>query len=93
MDERRSGLQTIKPLHDGIDIIPDGSATVYEGHRWNVRNVGEPLIGMADSSDGIEILRHEKKNIYAMQFHPEVYRDNNGKELFERIVSRMGLIE
>lgn len=51
---------------------------VYEFHRWSIPELGEPLVALAESKDGVEIFRHTMLPIWGLQFHPEVRRRNNG---------------
>jgi GMP synthase-like glutamine amidotransferase len=48
-------------------------AEVFESHRWVVKNVPKPLVGLATSKDGYEIIAHESKPIFGFQFHPEMF--------------------
>lgn len=60
-----------------------GNINVYESHRWVVTQVGQDLISLAKSKDGIEIIKHKEKLIYGFQFHPEMFEDQTqGDELF-----------
>ena len=52
---------------------------VYESHRWVVPK-NKFLISLAKSKDGIEAVKHPKKEIYGVQFHPEVFVNNEHVE-------------
>jgi GMP synthase (glutamine-hydrolysing) len=43
----------------------------YEAHKWALVDEPRQLIDIAQSVDGIEILRHRTRPIYGLQFHPE----------------------
>lgn len=63
---------------------------VFEKHRWVVDRLHSPLMALARSKDGIEILRHKRKPIYGMQFHPEVFVDKlEGSKIFYRLLNRI----
>ncbi|MSR84970.1 GMP synthase [Candidatus Uhrbacteria bacterium] len=55
---------------------------VFENHRWVVDELPEDLSSLARSKDGIEILRHNNRMMYGVQFHPELCLDQNKKENF-----------
>lgn len=60
---------------------------VYESHKWVVTDVGEHLVALAGSVDGMEIIKHKDKLIYGFQFHPEMFRDDTqGGELFANFI-------
>lgn len=56
---------------------------VYEGHRWVIKKTAADLIELARSKDGIGAIKHKKRPIYAVQFHPEMFVDKTcGDEIF-----------
>lgn len=72
----------VDPLFESIHGIQ-----VYESHRWVVTKVGDDLIPLADSKDGIEIIKHKDKLIYGFQFHPEMFpNQTQGDELFANFI-------
>lgn len=71
-------------------IIPDRvKVRVFESHIWSTLHVEKPLIPLAFSSEGIEIIKHRTKPIYGLQFHPEYEDGNNGKIIFDKIISEI----
>lgn len=64
---------------------------VYENHHLAIQKLHPPLIGLAESDDGIEIFRHVDKPIYGIQFHPEVLDGNNGAQLFQAILNSVSV--
>ncbi len=91
--ENRKGVvkirssDTANPLFRGVKEMK-----VYENHHLSIRQLHRPLIGLAQSDDGVEIFRHEDKPIYGIQFHPEVMKGNDGKQIFEAILSGLSVI-
>ena len=60
---------------------------VYEAHRWIIPQLGRDLIGIAQSANGYEIIKHKSRQIYGLQFHPEKYtKKSSGKYIFNQIV-------
>lgn len=60
---------------------------VYEFHRWKIDTVPDPLVEVARSKDGVEVMRHASLPVWGLQFHPEVRRrGNGGHAIFESIV-------
>jgi len=50
---------------------------VFEYHHIAIEHLGDELISLAVSEDGIEIIKHKNKLIYGCQFHPEELQDGN----------------
>ena len=63
---------------------------VYESHQWAIKNLGKDLIGLAESKNGFEIIKHKSKKIYGLQFHPEMAIDKSlGDEMFNLCVKKV----
>lgn len=76
------GKITQDPVLSGLSALK-----VFENHRFVVRDVGQHLVAIAGSVDGIEIIKHKDRLIYGFQFHPEMFRDETqGDELFANFV-------
>lgn len=86
VEKEKSILKINQVSQDSIfDNLRDIS--VFESHRWVVTKTGADLIPLADSKDGIEIIRHKDKLIYGFQFHPEMFVDQTqGDELFANFI-------
>lgn len=87
LDKRVNGLFTI----NFNDSNENGSKTyeVWQSHRWYLKEADKVEV-LAQSENGIEIIKVPNKNIYGLQFHPEHTEPNNdGKELFEIILRKM----
>ncbi|GBE19629.1 GMP synthase [glutamine-hydrolyzing] [archaeon BMS3Abin17] len=60
---------------------------VYEAHRWVVSK-NKKLNSLAKSKDGIEAVKHPKKKIYGVQFHPEiVIKKGHAKKIFKNFLN------
>lgn len=76
-------ISTKDDLFLGIDKF-----SVYEAHRFVVRETPPELIVLAKSKDGIEAFKHISLPIYGVQFHPEMFIDQTaGKSVFENFLS------
>lgn len=61
---------------------------VYEAHHWAIKKLGRKLIGLAKSDTGFEIIKHKERDIYGLQFHPEMLTDKTlGDEIFNKLVT------
>lgn len=86
LPEKDKGLRTISVLVND-PLFTQSSFTVYESHQFALVSISKPLIALASSEHGIEIIKHETKPLYGFQFHPEVMEDSQlGDELFKRTI-------
>jgi len=88
MPVKHHGVKEIKVVGHDPMFGERESFKVYASHRWLVERIDFPLMGLARSADGWEIVKHANKKIYGFQFHPEVVEENctDGKWLFERVL-------
>ena len=87
LEKRRKGLYKIKTTVNS-DILPiNAEYTVYENHNWSAQKVSSPLISLATSEDGVEIVKHIDRPIYALQFHPEGEGKNDGRMILRTILN------
>jgi GMP synthase (glutamine-hydrolysing) len=86
-----------KRVHKKVVLEPVGESTVlgkatiikvYDAHLWSVQHVAGPLVALAKSTDGLEIIKHEDRPIYGFQFHPEV-SGKKGKAVFSAVVDAL----
>jgi len=74
------------PLFDGLPNLE-----VFENHRWVVSVVGDELIALAKSNDGVEVIKHKTKNIYGVQFHPEMLIEKTcGDDMVRNFIKMAG---
>lgn len=89
---RRINNIKIFPVQKDIILEEIASPRVYQGHIWRVTNLPPELMCLAASKDGVEIVKHKRKPIYGLQFHPEKDRHNNdGPKIFHNIVEQLKL--
>lgn len=69
---KERGLISLKYLQPHPIFLGVPETCVFESHRWRVKEVSKPLVGLAKSKDGYEIISHESKLIFGFQFHPEM---------------------
>ena len=64
---------------------------VFNSHNWSVPTVKPPLISFSKSTDGVEIIKHESKPIWGVQFHPEVDEEfgTNGNLIFDEFLTKI----
>ena len=87
LSERRKGLYNIETTMEADGILDLRQYTVYENHNWSASKVIQPLISLAVSEDGVEIIKHDTRQIYAMQFHPEEDGVHDGKYILSSIIN------
>jgi anthranilate/para-aminobenzoate synthase component II len=83
-----SGIRQIK-IKDKEDPIFEGVNSDFvaaEAHKWFFSGLKNLKI-LATSQRGVEIAKHSEKNIYGIQFHPEIdIGDVNSKKIIENFV-------
>jgi anthranilate/para-aminobenzoate synthase component II len=53
-----------------------------------IKKLPSILIPLAESRDGIEIIKHKFKNIFGLQFHPSVFPEKTyGNEIFNNLLN------
>lgn len=61
-------------IFEGLDPT---KLSIYENHKWYVGSVTEDLHVLARCKHCIQIVKASNKNIYGLQFHPEVLIENS----------------
>ncbi|WP_370390436.1 gamma-glutamyl-gamma-aminobutyrate hydrolase family protein [uncultured Winogradskyella sp.] len=79
LKDYRRGINRITILKDDpiFKSLKTLELRAFEYHHIAIEHLGKGLIPLAISSDGIEVIRHENKLIYASQFHPEELQEGN----------------
>jgi len=73
------------PIFQGIENL---ELRAFEYHHIAIKNLGKELMSLAISADGIEVMKHKERLIYASQFHPEELQDeNNGHIILKNFLS------
>jgi len=87
MEGREKGLLEISPIGEDALFKNITNFSVYESHRWIVKQLPSELIGLATSKDGYEIIKHENRPIFGFQFHPEMFTEQAcGDEIFRNFL-------
>ncbi len=64
------------------------SFTAWESHNDEVVSIPPGFRPLAGSDNcTIQAMRHEKKNIFGVQFHPEVYHTPKGVDVFKNFLN------
>ncbi len=69
--EERGEVKIDALERDGILKRIPKTFDAYEAHKWVLKGAPCQLVSVAQSVDGIEILKHRARPIYGLQFHPE----------------------
>ena len=83
-----NGILKIEKIKSDKLLTRIGSSfQAFECHRWHVKKT-KSLIPLAKSKDGIEVVKHPKKLIYGVQFHPEMSVDKTaGRKIIENFLN------
>ncbi len=79
----------IKLNNIGHEILGHGDLFVHERHAWVVDEIdGTGFSVLAESDDGIEIIHHQQKNLFATQFHPEIHVGTEEHDNFWHLINK-----
>lgn len=86
LEHKIKGIKEIEFVNYKFKFNKD--TRVYEAHHFAIKKLGNELIELGRSRDGVEIFRHKNNKIYGIQFHPEMMVDEtSGDEIFSKIIS------
>lgn len=86
LEHKTKGVKKIHLISK--EFVFNKDIEVYEAHHFAIKNLGDDLVELATSDDGVEIIKHKNKNIYGLQFHPEMMVDVTlGDEIFRKVIS------
>ena len=73
LDETIQGFKQLKTTDIGKKQIGKSKIKQYEAHKFAVKTLkSKEFDVLAESSAGVEVIRHKTKPIFATQFHPEI---------------------
>ncbi len=90
MELRHEGLTKIRvvlpdPIFEGRKEF-----TVFESHRFVIRDLPPIVAPLAESRHGIEMIKHKTLPIFGLQFHPEhEVNKNDGLIIFKNILKSL----
>lgn len=86
----RKGLFPIVAIKENDFMAGEEEAFVYQSNRWIITELPEELECIAASGEGAEIISHQKKPIWGVQFHPEREKvGSDGRMIFNRILKHI----
>lgn len=85
----RKGLIRIRTIKQNGILKGIKSLRVYENHKHCVKSVSKAIEVLAESKDGIEAIKVRQKPVYAVEFHPEIMKNNQGYRCFENFLKLM----
>lgn len=94
LEKKKRGIISVRLVsEDRIFQSFPKNFKVYEAHRWVVLK-NKVLKSSAKSKDGIEAVKHPEKNIYGVQFHPEVFvNKSHAEKIFRNFLNIVKLSE
>jgi GMP synthase-like glutamine amidotransferase len=88
--QRRKGIFSVAVLRRDPIMGGQREARVFQSNRWIITDVGDELEVIAASDEGAEIIRHRKRQVFGVQFHPERRQgDNDGAKIFANIIKEI----
>ncbi len=70
------------PILEGVENLD-----VFEAHQYAVKTNNPPLVSIAKSENGVEILGVKERKIIGFQFHPEMSQgEKGGKQLIKNFI-------
>ncbi len=74
--------------HDEIFAGLPNKIITWESHNDEIKKLGKELVALAHSKNcRYQAIKHKKRPIYGVQFHPEVQHTEFGEEIFKNFLS------
>lgn len=90
MEVRRRLYTKISFVKDSPFDTRSETNWVFQMHKWAIRNMPVGFLVHATSKDGIEMFQHKNRQIFGLQFHPEVrYGSRDGAKIFKSVVDQI----
>jgi GMP synthase-like glutamine amidotransferase len=87
LPHRMKGVRSIEALQGHAIFRGLRRFDVFDNHRWAVTRLPNELRPLARSEAGFEIVHHNERPIWGVQFHPEILRDSTaGAAVFINIL-------
>ncbi len=87
MKEKEKGLIKIEVIEPDDLFLTITNFSVFESHRWVVASLGNEMVSLARSQDGVEVIKHKSLPVYGVQFHPEMFVEQTcGREIFNNFL-------
>lgn len=84
LNSREKGIKEVTILDPHFYEV--SKIKVYENHQWGITKLPDTFAVLAESDDGVEIIKHKTLPMYGFQFHPEnLVNESDGDELFLQI--------
>ncbi|HII53734.1 GMP synthase [Candidatus Micrarchaeota archaeon CG_4_10_14_0_2_um_filter_49_7] len=76
---------------DDKDLLFDGMPKefkIWVSHFDEIKKLPKDFVKLAHSETcAVEAIRHKKKNIFGLQFHPEVWHTENGEKILANLLT------
>jgi GMP synthase (glutamine-hydrolysing) len=90
MNTSSKGIVDVSIISDNPIFANLEKIKVYENHIWKINEVPKDFNVLAESENSIEIIKHNQKEIYGFQFHPEHFMDKTqGDEIFLNLFNQI----
>lgn len=86
MKEKEKGELELRIVNPDPIVKGLASMNVYESHRWVITKPSKDLKVIAESKDGIEMIKHVSRPIYGFQFHPEIIVNQTQNDILKENV-------
>ena len=84
------GKVELRIINEGCSLLSDvpEKSIVWESHNDEVTSLPDCFECFAESDNcGIQVMQHNKKPFFGLQFHPEVEHTEFGEQIFKNFVA------